>query len=890
MEKIKLKKRGFRIIKKSNILLEDRNQILKRLEIIKSSIALEDEEIIEFQIIKLKKLEIDNEVKNILKYLQNSDFSTAIRLIENYLSKYSGIVEYIDPQIQGLKLELKSLEEKLQNLVIEKTEYLNDIEEFNTQYNIHLGDIIKSILSLKKEILYKKTIKCQKIKDIYEEEIKTFDETTETISELKETISELEEALENIDKDDENYDEIYKAYQELQEEFEKLEDELYSQKQKLDDTKEQLEDDELFNEYEDVKSAYDEFENEYEHIKDTQKDINKLNDDEKVEIKKLYKKAARLCHPDIVSDELKEKAHEIMQSLNDAYSKKDIKKVKEILLSLKTGTSFEVSSKTIEDKELLKQKIREYKQNIENLKSEIDEIKEDETYQTIVEIDDWDEYFEELKNELEIEKERLKKEVRNISKKKEDKIFQTSQTIKEEIPEWMQVLWDWVDEHNIINGKFSRKKENLLNTKILDFTNIKLNYLPKEIINLENLQELILWGCELKYLPEDIIKLDKLKKLNLRGNPNLRITTNQAEWLAKLSIKSIVFKDKIGKLTYEELANFEQGLNTTSDKIDNTEKLSNDMYEWIRKEVLKKYKLDINYDFRASLRVKDESKKLAKDLEDKETININLPFLFSTSSGPIHFAITNFSLKEMNIKNSNSDKNVKTKIKINREQSSYSTHIQSIENIKFEKIRKYCENLVKEKESDEMQKHLGEKGKMYKALMYSALEVFLENLNGETIILCDWECSQGIASMLVLDYIKEKQLDIKVSDVILIDDDTKALSRAMIQVEALTQYSIKINAVKSDNIQINDNKKNNIVINLFINDKIPTNFWTMDYEFFDKSYFLCVSNENKKFVDKIYENINSSLDVQDLSILDGKIGRFKKYERIFEVGDNEIAF
>ena len=43
-------------------------EVVKRLEIIKSSIAIEDEEIIELQIMKLEKLEIDNEVKNILKF------------------------------------------------------------------------------------------------------------------------------------------------------------------------------------------------------------------------------------------------------------------------------------------------------------------------------------------------------------------------------------------------------------------------------------------------------------------------------------------------------------------------------------------------------------------------------------------------------------------------------------------------------------------------------------------------------------------------------------------------------------------------------------------------------------------------------------------------------
>lgn len=354
-------------------------QILKRLEIIQSSIAIEDEEIIELQIIKLKKIDIDEEVKNIFKYLENRDFSTAIKLIENYLSKYSGIVEYIDPQIQGLKLELKSLEEKLQNLAIEKTEYLKDIEEFNIQYNIHLGDIIKSILSLKKEILYKKTINYQKIKDTYEEEIKTFDETKDTITELKQTISELEEALENIDKDDENYDEIYKACQELQEELENLEDELYSQEQKLDETKEQLEDDELFNEYEDVKSAYEEFDNEYEHIKDNQKDTIKLNDDEK-----------------------------------------DITKVKEILLKLETGTSFEVSSNSIEDKEILKAKIEEFKKTIQELKNKIEEIKSDDTFVTISSLDDWDIYFEGLKKDLEEEKEKLEVEAQEILKEKKE--------------------------------------------------------------------------------------------------------------------------------------------------------------------------------------------------------------------------------------------------------------------------------------------------------------------------------------------------------------------------------------------------------------------------------------------------------------------------------------
>ena len=125
-------------------------QILKRLEITKSSIAIEDEEVIELQVMKLQKLNIDDDVKAILTNLEAMNYAKAMKDIEAYILRYSGVVEYVDSEVQGLKLELKSLESKIQKLVEQKTEYLNDIEEFNREYNLHLGELIKEILSLKK--------------------------------------------------------------------------------------------------------------------------------------------------------------------------------------------------------------------------------------------------------------------------------------------------------------------------------------------------------------------------------------------------------------------------------------------------------------------------------------------------------------------------------------------------------------------------------------------------------------------------------------------------------------------------------------------------------------------------------------------------------------------
>ena len=128
-------------------------QILKRLELIKTAIAIEDEEIIELQVLKLQGLKTDIEVQSILQKLENLTYASALLEIEAYLSKYGGVVAYEDPEVKGLKLELKMLEQKLQDLDALKAEQLNTIEEFNTQYSLNVGGIVEKILKRKEELL-----------------------------------------------------------------------------------------------------------------------------------------------------------------------------------------------------------------------------------------------------------------------------------------------------------------------------------------------------------------------------------------------------------------------------------------------------------------------------------------------------------------------------------------------------------------------------------------------------------------------------------------------------------------------------------------------------------------------------------------------------------------
>ena len=118
-------------------------QILKRLEIIKSSIIIEDEESLELQIVKLQRLEVDDTIKAMLHKLQKMEYANAIEEIEHYLAKYySGVTHYIDTQIQGLKLALKVLKSTLQELVEQK---IDVTKQLSSEIDVIRGAKIGSI-------------------------------------------------------------------------------------------------------------------------------------------------------------------------------------------------------------------------------------------------------------------------------------------------------------------------------------------------------------------------------------------------------------------------------------------------------------------------------------------------------------------------------------------------------------------------------------------------------------------------------------------------------------------------------------------------------------------------------------------------------------------------
>ena len=102
--------------------------------------------------------------------------------------------------------------------------------------------------------------------------------------------------------------------------------------------------------------------------------------------------------------------------MNNAYAKKDLEKVKEILHSLESGKSFDVASDTITDIELLRSKIIDIRNSMVIVGEEIEIIKSDEVTSILEENDDLDIYFENLQEQLEQQYENLKNQKKELER------------------------------------------------------------------------------------------------------------------------------------------------------------------------------------------------------------------------------------------------------------------------------------------------------------------------------------------------------------------------------------------------------------------------------------------------------------------------------------------
>ena len=187
-----------------------------------------------------------------------------------------------------------------------------------------------------------------------------------------------------------------------------------------------------------------------------------------------------------------------------------------------------------------------------------------------------------------------------------------------------------------------------------------------------------------------------------------------------------------------------------------------------------------------------------------------------------------------------------------------------------------------------------------KEKLYSSFDTIIHKLNNQTINIIDWGCGQALASSLLIDYIKEKNLKINISNITLIEPSQLALSRGLLHIDVLKETPIKIRAINKDidSLEHSDLVIDNsyITLHLFSN-ILDVEFFKLDRNFLEKisnsqnrlNYFICVSpNINDKRnarLDMFYRYFSDNFETELISARDSRIGNYARYEKIFRVLD-----
>ena len=167
---------------------------------------------------------------------------------------------------------------------------------------------------------------------------------------------------------------------------------------KRDKLKEELKTDESKKqEYEETEKDFEDFNKNY---KESHEQVNyDISDEQKIELRNKFRKASKLCHPDVVAEEFKKEAEKVFIELKQAYEQNDMETVNEIYSNLESGI-FKSTSAVLFEKEKLKTTINKLRIKQKHLERIVVKIKSEKIYLEIYQIMDWDFYFKEMKDKL----------------------------------------------------------------------------------------------------------------------------------------------------------------------------------------------------------------------------------------------------------------------------------------------------------------------------------------------------------------------------------------------------------------------------------------------------------------------------------------------------------
>ena len=194
-------------------------------------------------------------------------------------------------------------------------------------------------------------------------------------------------------------------------------------------------------------------------------------------------------------------------------------------------------------------------------------------------------------------------------------------------------------------------------------------------------------------------------------------------------------------------------------------------------------------------------------------------------------------------------------------------------------------------------KYLASFGRKHKLKLDSAYDLIIDKIKDKKFDIVDWGCGQATATIALLDYANQCNIQLGIENITLIEPSILALKRGLLHIDVLKQKEYNINPINSDLdcLDSSDIKQsNNKTLHLFSN-ILDIESFSLDNQFFKKvsahinndAIFVCISpNRNDKLNNRLelfYSFFDENFDTELISSRDSDIGNATRYEKIFEV-------
>jgi len=365
---------------------------IKRLEIIKNAIELEDDDIILSQLARLRSEAFDDELLAIVTALENQNYTAAMAAITAWLQSQRAITQWRDPQVAASKLELKALEERLRDLIDRRNARVQQLDEFNDLYFSRLGPLMSQILQLRKTLAELNLRRQQEETRRREEDYRR---CQQYMSQAVEVLASLTQRWRELPADSVQAAEARKLLQQQSD----LIANLLAEAQELEMG--------LTREEEPARQARDEANEEYEKYREQHHDAEvrlrkgkELSEEDQNELKRLWRQASKLCHPDLVADDLKDEANTMMVQLNQAKQRGDVKAIRSLVARLQQGFEPIMASDRLNDLERIRKKMVQVREQIDTLVSELSELEKEESWLLVSTLNNMESYFNQQEKAL----------------------------------------------------------------------------------------------------------------------------------------------------------------------------------------------------------------------------------------------------------------------------------------------------------------------------------------------------------------------------------------------------------------------------------------------------------------------------------------------------------